>query len=582
MAVATIWLGNKAKIISDELNAASSLIPALKEEISQGQPAKAAATVEQLRGHSALAHQAANDPVWTLATSLPVLGSNFSAVAEVARSADDVANLGIAPLVQVYSAVGWESLLPNSTGTDLAPLEAASPKIVAAADTVRLTADRLNRIDTSALMPQVAHPLNNARDRLQEVAEALDAAADASKIMPEMLGTKTPRSYLLMIQNNAEARATGGIPGALAVIRSDKGRISLTAQGSAHDLGIFNPPISVDTEQQGIYSTRLGRFMQDVTLTPDFPTAAATASKMWEQRTGQKLDGAISMDPVALSYILEATGPVNLEDPQLRALGADKLPSQVSSNNVVKTLLSDAYAQFNNPKLQDVYFAGVAKEVFAALSSGKGDAKALLTEVEKGVEEHRILLWSADSTEQSVIGRYPVSGAITGPSVPAAQFGVYFNDATGAKMDYHVKRTVQLVQECTDNGYGQVKVRITSTNTAATDAATSLPAYVTGDGTFGVPPGTVQTNITAYGPVQANIETSKLDGQQTPFAPYMHSNRPVGVVAVRLAPGERKTVEFTFGKIVQQTKPTVIVTPTVQPVKDVVLPTENASCGQEQ
>jgi hypothetical protein len=56
----------------------------------------------------------------------------------------------------------------------------------------------------------------------------------------------------------------------------------------------------------------------------------------------------------------------------------------------------------------------------------------------------------------------------------------------------------------------------------------------------------------------------------------------VGVVAQQLAPGESKTVEFTFGKIVQHTEPNLVVTPTVQPVKDVILSTENASCDQGQ
>ena len=89
----------------------------------------------------------------------------------------------------------------------------------------------------------------------------------------------------------------------------------------------------------------------------------------------------------------------------------------------------------------------------------------------------------------------------------------------------------------------------------------------------------MQTNIVAYGPVQANIESAKVGGQRTEFAPYQHANRPVGVLAQRLAPGESKTVEFTFGKIVQHTEPNLVVTPTVQPVKDVTLPMENASCG---
>jgi hypothetical protein len=50
-------------------------------------------------------------------------------------------------------------------------------------------------------------------------------------------------------------------------------------------------------------------------------------------------------------------------------------------------------------------------------------------------------------------------------------------------------------------------------------------------------------------------------------------------LAVLLAPGESKTVDITFGKIPQHAEPTVVVTPTVQPVKDVTLPTENADCG---
>lgn len=145
-------------------------------------------------------------------------------------------------------------------------------------------------------------------------------------------------------------------------------------------------------------------------------------------------------------------------------------------------------------------------------------------------------------------------------------------------MDYYVKRTVQLVKECSQSGYEQTTVRVVSTNSAPADAASSLPAYVTGDGAFGVPPGSVQTNIVAYGPIQANMETASLDGHRTDFASHRHANRPVGVVDVRLAPGESRTVDFTFGKIVQHTEPNLVVTPTVQPVKDVILPTTSAPC----
>jgi hypothetical protein len=574
------WLGSKASEISSELTTATQLIPTLKEEIATNNAGEAAATVDKLRSHTAAATQATDDPLWILASTLPGLGPNFSAVTEVARSADDVAALGLAPLVKVYNSLNWETLLPSSSGTDLEPLEAASPSISASAHAVRLSADRLSRIDSTKLVPQVADPLTSAKEQLQDLTGALDAAANASSVAPGMLGAQAPRNYLLIIQNNAEARASGGIPGALAVLTLDKGKLTLGSQSSAGAVGVMSPGVPFDPEQEQIYSGRVGKFMQDVNLTPDFPTAASTAQAMWERKTGQRVDGVLSIDPVALGYILDATGPVTITHPELVALATAGLPTELTGRNVVQTLLSDVYSKIERPDLQDAYFAGVAQEIFAALSDGKGNAKGLIEGLTRGTSEGRVLIWSGLPAEQSVIGKYAVSGSIAGPSVAPAQFGVYFNDGTGAKMDYHVKRTVQLVKECAQNGYEQTTVRVASTNTAPADAATSLPAYVTGGGIFGVPAGSVQTNIVVYGPIQANAEIATVDGQKTNFAPYIHSGRPVGVLALRLAPGESRTVEFTFGKIVQHTEPNVVVTPTVQAFKDVILPTEIPSCGQ--
>lgn len=575
-------IGATAAHIKSELEAASGLIPSLKSDLEINKFAEAAQTAETIREHTAAAKAAADTPLWVLASSVPGLGQNFAAVAEVARSGDDVAKLGLVPLVKVFDDLDWTSLLPGDSATDLTQLRAAAPSVSSAAQAVKLSSERLNGIDTNNLLPQVAEPLSQAREQLGDVTGALNAAADAAGLAPAMLGADAPRNFLLMIQNNAESRASGGIPGALAELTFENGHTKLGLQSSATELGSMSPTLEIDNQQQQIYTSRPGKYMQDVNLTPDFPTAASLAKAMWEKKTGRHVDGVISIDPVVLGYILQATGPVSINGPELAAVEAAGLPTELTGSNVVPTLLSDVYAKIQQPKLQDSYFSGVAKEVFAALSSGKGEAKGLITGITRGTEEGRVLVWSANSSEQSVISKYPLSGSIAGPSVSPAQFGIYFNDGTGAKMDYYVKRTVQLVKECPAEGYEQTTVRVKSTNTAPPNAATSLPAYVTGAGAFGVAPGTVQTNIVAYGPAQANVESATVDGQRTPFAPYLHGNRPVGVIAQQLAPGESKTVEFTFGKIVQHTEPNLVVTPTVQAVKDVVLSTQNTSCDGRQ
>ncbi|HKU26732.1 MAG TPA: DUF4012 domain-containing protein [Candidatus Sulfotelmatobacter sp.] len=576
---ATAWLATKARTISTELEATEQLIPQLKASVLNNRPSETTSIVAELRQHTAAARDAASDPLWSLATAIPLVGQNFSATAEIARTADDVATLGVDPLVKVYDSLNWDKLVPSGSGTDLEPIQKAAPSVASAAHAVRASAERLNEINTEGLLPQIAGPLTKARSQLSSVVSELDTASDAAQLAPAMLGSDRPRHYLLLVQNNAEIRASGGIPGALVVLTASKGKITLSAETSATELGQFDPPVSVDPEQQNIYTARMGVFMQDVNFTPDFPTAASTALKMWEQRKGERLDGAVSIDPVALGYLLDATGPVNLHDPQITALTDGKLPSQLSGKNAVQTLLSEVYSQIKEPSLQDAYFAAVAKDVFGALTSGKVEAKSLLGGVGKSVDERRILLWSADANEQSVLAKYPVSGSISGPSVPAAEFGAYFNDGTGAKMDYYVKRTVQLIKQCSPDGYGKVTVRITSTNTAPLDAATSLPKYVTGGAAYGVPPGTAQSNVIAYGPAQSQIETATQDGQQVAFGAQRHDDRPVGTLSMRLAPGQSRTVEFTFGKIVQLSQPVVVVTPTTESIDKVVRPTQSEPCA---
>jgi hypothetical protein len=573
-----LWLAGRAVVIKDNLEAANTALNKLQATIRETHATPTAGVIAQLQENSSAAKNAASDPLWRAAAGLPWIGANFSAITETASSVDDIVDRAVIPLTKETALWSSDTLAPSSGSINLERLKRSAPQVISAARVVSLSQAKLAGIDSSVLLPDVADPLGRVKDQLAQAASVLQEAASAAQLAPGMLGAEERRSYLLIIQNNAESRATGGIPGALAVLNVNNGTFTLDSQSSASALDSFSPALTVNSEQELIYSNRIGRFMQDVNLTPDFPTAATTASAMWQRRTGQHVDGVISIDPVALSYMLDATGPVKLTSPELVALANGALPTEMTGENVVRTLLSDVYAKIAEPTLQDAYFAGVAKEIFATLTKGKGDAKDLVQAITRGTEEGRVLLWSATADEQAVLAKYPVSGSIAGPSISPAQFGVYFNDGTGAKMDYYVKRTAQLVQECPRDGYREVKVRVTSTNTAPADAATSLPEYVTGGGIFGVPAGTVQTNIVAYGPVQSNVETAFVGGKKMGFASQRHNGRPVGVVTVRLAPGQSSSVEFTFGKIVQHAEPNLAVTPTVQALKDVLLDTVSENC----
>ncbi|WP_433874689.1 DUF4012 domain-containing protein [Sinomonas atrocyanea] len=559
----------------DELTRVAALAPVLKGQAEDGRFDDARATVREIQQHAAAARGSSSSPLWALAEALPWAGPNLRAAREVSVAADGLASSALPALMDAASAVGPSLLAPPGGQRDLSALAGAAPRLAEAADAVDAAASRLQGIDDSAVLPQLREPLAEGRKQLGAVERAVQTAEAMARIGPGMLGSDGPRRYLVLIQNNAETRAGGGIPGALVELVAERGAVSVAAQGSAGGLGVFAPPIAVDPVQTRIYSSRLGRFMQDVTLTPDFPTAAATAAAMWEASTGRKVDGVASLDPVALAQLLRAWGPVDLSGPEFSRFRGDGLPTSLTSDNAVRTLLSDIY-RIESPKEQDVYFAAVARKVFDAFSARQPKEKALLSAVETVVGDGRVLLYSTHSEEQAALSEWNISGTVAGPEQGDARFGAYFNDGTGAKMDYYVRRTVSVVRTCDSQGSRAV-LRISLRNDAPADAAHSLPAYVTGNGVFGIPPGTVQTNVVAYGPAGAYVENAVIDGAPGGMASDRHAGRPVGVLTVRLAPGQSTQLEFRFSGVPDE--PTRIdASPGVQPRADVVQNGSGTEC----
>lgn len=570
----------QALTVKGQLESALALIPEMRSQLEDGEQPAARDTLNSINGQVSAARSTATGPLWKLASQIPLVGPNFAAVSEVAVSAEDITSQAVAPLLTRYDSLNWRSISPIDGVIDVSQLEESAPAILQSATTVRQSYDRMASIDLSTLLHQVADPIHSATDQLHAASQTLETAASAAQLLPTMLGIDSPKTYLVLVQNSAETRATGGIPGALATLKVDRGRITLGEQSSAGALGPFTPSVAVDAEQVVLYTERLGTQMQNVNLTPDFPTSAATAKQMWETRNGDNsLDGVLAIDPIVLSNLLEATGPVSLTEPSILAtIEKTDLPSSLTSQNVVPTLLSDAYREIESPAAQDAYFAAVASEVFASFTAGQGEGEQLLRALVDSVQENRVFVWSSHSQEQELLAKTPLGGSVEGGVAGGTSFGVYFNDGTGAKMDFYMTRNVQLIRECPVAEYGQYTVRVIVSNNAPIDAAYSLPPYVTGDGVFGVPPGTVRTNYVLYGPSHAFVDSALIDGKAVPLSSGKHGQRPVGMVSLELKPEETATIDVLFSKIVQDSEPQLRVTPAIQSLEEVVLPPERTSC----
>jgi hypothetical protein len=537
LVLAVAWVGVRGVLAKGHLEDAVADVSSLRSQLTGGDTAAAEATAQRIEDNAASARSLTGDPIWGAAQHTPFFGPNLRAVREVSVIVDDVARGAVKPVAGVVGGLGKDAFTPKDGKVDLAPIERAQPAVAEATATLTSSEEAADAIDTSGTLSPVTNAVDQLRNALSSVSQQAGLANRVVQLAPAMLGHEGDRKYLLLFQNNAELRAGGGIPGAVALLDVQDGRIHLENQAAGSSFGPYEDSVLPLSQQTvGLYGSITGQFMQDVTLTPRFDVSAELAREMWKQKFGDQVDGVIAMDPVTLAYILKATGPVQLPT-------GDTL----TSDNAVKLLLSDVYAKYTDPALQDVFFASAASAVFDKVSSGGFDAKQFIAGLTQAAGENRLRLWSATDSEQRRIVGTAVAGDLPTETAQMREFGVYLNDATGAKMDYYLDKTVAVGSAvCRSDGRPTSVIDITLKSTAPADAATRLPEYVTGGGYFGVEPGKVRTNVLVYAPKGEIYVDATQDGKPAGVQPATDGDHPVVQTQVLLSPGQTTTIRVTF------------------------------------
>lgn len=526
------WVAVRGIGAVDDLQQVAKGATQLKAAIASGDIEGAEPIAESIALNADSAHSLTSDPVWQAFGFVPWLGPNFRAVSDVAQIADDVSADALTPLLEVAADFDLAGLGFTGGAIDLAPF-AEIEKPLGAASTALTDAElRAQRIDADATLPPLADAVRELRTSVTEAATVVGALHGASVLLPTMLGGEGPRDYVLAMQNNAELRSSGGIIGSIALLHAEGGRITLEKQASTTDFPELDTPLPLSDSTVALFEDRPGRFLQNITSIPDFSEAGATIAARWEGRFGGEIDGVIAVDAVVAAHLMEATGDL--------AFG----PFTATPETVISILLSEVYAAIPDPAAQDDVFAQAASALFGAALAG-GDPKALIGALAESADEGRIRIWSAHEDEQEVLAASELGGTIPQDSDDATYVGVLMNDATGAKMDYYTRAAISTsVGTC--EGGPTTQVRVTWTNTAPVDAATSLPAYVTGNGVFGVPPGSVRTLIAVYGPEDATPSRIDRDGEEEGVQTTLLGDRSVVQHEVLLAPGESTTITVEF------------------------------------
>lgn len=526
------WVAWKGSVAYVGLRDAQGAAGKARESIGEGDAIEAVRQLDLMTTSLARSREATADPVWGAASSLPWLGPNLRAVTDLTAALDDLARDGVAPVADIAATVASGGLAPRDGRIDLAPLVAAGPQLEQAADAGERAAAEISAIDSGALLPLVGEQVDLVRAEVSEVASALRTGARVAELLPPMLGVDGERHYLALFLNSAELRASGGLVGALAIITADDGVLSMTATRAGTDLPRLDKPILRLTEaEREVHGVSLGRIIQNVALTPDFPRAAELAAAMWEADTGETVDGVIATDVPALAKILAGTGPVVTKD-----------ETQLDSVNVVDELLHRPYLRFKRQARADAFFADAASRVFAKIVAGEGDVGDVVDALASASGEGRVLVWSTREKEQDGLRVAGLSGAFLSGAAPRAG-GIFLNDATGGKLDYFLDSSVEVTRVTCDAGM-EVTTRVRLASRVPVDEVDDFPRYVTG--MADVPPGSFVTRVTVYSPVGGELRGTSRDGASVGGRQAVEAERQVNSFSVTLAPGESVTYEIVW------------------------------------
>jgi len=168
----------------------------------------------------------------------------------------------------------------------------------------------LAQVQSGDLPTELAPKIEDLKKKLPVVVEATGQLGTWSDIFLSVLGHEKAKKYLLVFQNNSEARATGGFIGTYGVVDFDEGRLK-----NLFIDGIFNldgqlyekviPP-------QPIQKISTAWSTHDANWFADWPTSAKKIRGFYEAAGGETVDGVISLTPTVVERLLALTGPISL------------------------------------------------------------------------------------------------------------------------------------------------------------------------------------------------------------------------------------------------------------------------------
>lgn len=571
------WLGYEAYQAKSNLEQAKISATQTKDALLSGKSDDANRFAELAQFHAHQAQTAAHSLPWNAVAAVPLLGSPLKTVQQISEVVVGLADDVLVPGAKMGAGLSPEKLV-DGTRLDLKRLRAEQPRLTELATAAAKLDARAQAISNPAYFLLIRDARSQLQEQTSGLAQLLGNTSIAAQLAPSMLGADGPRTYLMAFQTPAEARGTGGLLGGYGILRFDNGVPSVDTLGSNTELAqgcakyhptetgvcLIKIPGAIAEVDLGPQFNKVYGWTNPFTdyrnsnLSPHFPYAAQIWTSMWESESGEKIDGVIALDPVTLSYVLGATGPVTLADGEV-----------INADNVVELTMSTAYIRFSDDNIaRKEYLQGIARAVVKKMTEPIQSPRQLIDALGRAASESRISVWSASPADQKLLEDTPLAHIVPDDASPYAQ--VIVNNIAGNKMDYYLKREIEYVADDCHGDMRNSTITVQLTNTAT---GRPLPDYVAG--TLGLaryipqaPRGTMFSSVRVLATKGARLMSVSSNGERTSAIVHLENGHPSFEVQVAIPPGQ--SGELTF-RLSEPTTPGEARVP-VQPLIDNTTP----------
>ena len=310
--------------------------------------------------------------------------------------------------------------------------------------------------------------LSEGQKILNEIEPLVLRGREILEVAPALFGSPK-RTYLVLFQNSAELRPTGGFITGFSLLTIKGGTVlandfhsgAYFADNYPPELG-YSPP-----KPLGKYLNVSKWHFQDSNYWPDFPTTAQTILGAWSKSKLPKVSGVIALNTEVASDLLNLTGPIRISGYDLD-LSNYNLPDDCrqggrdfTSTNLVCKLeyYVEKAAKGKGTEARKKILDLISDAVIKKISNSSAEIWPQLVDfVFKHLQQKNLMVYAAAEKEQALVSGLGYAGEVREFSGDY----LYINDSNfgGLKTNLYMQETVEQTSKKQADGTWRKTVKI--------------------------------------------------------------------------------------------------------------------------